>query len=91
MMFGRNSPSFRRNLLSPFSEKKSKSSKHPTRIKQSVEHSSKKMLDYSSILKINAVRSSETSLNFYRTTRNHIPEDNTPHSHRVENLSSNKE
>jgi hypothetical protein len=34
-------------------------------------------LTYSSILKMEAVHSSETSVNFYRTTRRHTPEDST--------------
>jgi hypothetical protein len=32
-----------------------------------------------------AVRSSETPVNFYQTTPRHIPEDNTLHSHLCEN------
>jgi hypothetical protein len=40
---------------------------------------------YSSIFKIEAVPSSETSLNFYRTTRRNISEDITLHFHRREN------
>jgi hypothetical protein len=36
-----------------------------------------------------AVRSSKTSMNFYRTTRRHISEDSTFHRYRCENLKSN--
>jgi hypothetical protein len=46
-------------------------------------------LAYSSILRMEAVHSFETSVNFYRNTRRHIPEDCTRHSHRCENLRSN--
>jgi hypothetical protein len=35
-------------------------------------------LAYFSTLKMEAVRSSETSVNFYQTTRHYIPEDSTP-------------
>jgi hypothetical protein len=35
-----------------------------------------------------AVRSSDTSVNFYQTIRHHIPGDSTPHSQSFENLSS---
>jgi hypothetical protein len=38
-----------------------------------------------------AVHSSETSAKFYQTTRRHIPEDSTLHSHRRENLTCNTE
>jgi hypothetical protein len=34
-------------------------------------------LAYSCILKTEAVRASETPVNFYQTTRSHIPQDNT--------------
>jgi hypothetical protein len=37
-----------------------------------------------------AVRSSETSAATQRTTRRHIPEDDTLHNHRCENLKSYK-
>jgi hypothetical protein len=43
---------------------------------------------YSSTLKTEAIRSSETSVNFQRTTRRYIPEDSTVHNHRCENLKS---
>jgi hypothetical protein len=39
---------------------------------------------YSSSLKLEAIRSSETSVNFYQTSRHHIPEDNTVHRHCTE-------
>jgi hypothetical protein len=41
------------------------------------------------ILKIEAIRSSETLVNFYWTTRRHIPENSTIHSHSSKNLKSN--
>jgi hypothetical protein len=43
-------------------------------------------------LKMEAVFASETSVNIYQTTRRHIPEDSTLHSHCCENNqhSSNK-
>jgi hypothetical protein len=37
-----------------------------------------------------AVRPSETLLNFHQATLSYIPEDNDLHSHRRENLKSNK-
>jgi hypothetical protein len=45
-------------------------------------------LAYSLILKMEAVRSSETSLKFYLTAQHHIPEESILHSHRCENLKS---
>jgi hypothetical protein len=38
---------------------------------------------------MDAVRSSETSVTFYQTTRRHNPEDSTFHSNHSENLKSN--
>jgi hypothetical protein len=46
------------------------------------------LLNYSSTLKIETIRSSETSGATQRTTRRHIPEDDTLHNHRCENLKS---
>jgi hypothetical protein len=46
-------------------------------------------LAYCSTLKMESVFSSETSLNFYRTTRRHVPWDGTLHSYRCESLISN--
>jgi hypothetical protein len=43
---------------------------------------------YSSTLKIEAICSSETSVDFQQTTRRYIPEDSTLHNHRCENLKS---
>jgi hypothetical protein len=43
-------------------------------------------LSFSLTLKMEAVRSSETSLNFYRSTRHHIPEDSTLRNHRCKNI-----
>jgi hypothetical protein len=43
---------------------------------------------YSSILKIKATCSSETSVDFQQSTRCYIPEDITLHNHRCENLKS---
>jgi hypothetical protein len=42
----------------------------------------------SSTLKMEAICSSETSADTQRTTRHHIPEDNTLHNHLCENLQS---
>jgi hypothetical protein len=41
-----------------------------------------------STLKMEAIRSSETSVQFTRSTRRHIPEDGILHSHRRGNLKS---
>jgi hypothetical protein len=46
------------------------------------------LLNYSSTLKMEAIRSSETSGATQRTTRRHIPEDDTLQNHRCENLKS---
>jgi hypothetical protein len=46
-------------------------------------------LAYSSILKMDAVFSPETSVNLYRILRRHIQENSTLHSHRCQNLKSN--
>jgi hypothetical protein len=45
----------------------------------------------SSTLKMEAIRSSETSDATQRTTRRHIEEDDTLHNHSCENLKSYKE
>jgi hypothetical protein len=42
----------------------------------------------SSALKMEAISSSETSVATQQTTRRHIPEDDTLHNHRCENLKS---
>jgi hypothetical protein len=46
------------------------------------------LLNYSSTLKMEAISSSETSGTTLRTTRRHIPEDDTLQNHRCENLKS---
>jgi hypothetical protein len=46
------------------------------------------LLNYSSTLKMEAIRSSETSGATLRTTRRHIPGDDTLQNHRCENLKS---
>jgi hypothetical protein len=46
------------------------------------------LLDFSSTLKMEALCSSETPIATQRTTRRHIPEDDTLHNHRCENLKS---
>jgi hypothetical protein len=43
---------------------------------------------FSSTLKMEAIRSSETSVASQQTTRRYIPEDDTPHNHCCENLKS---
>jgi hypothetical protein len=43
---------------------------------------------YSSTLKMEAICSTETSIDIRRTTRRYIPEDSTLHNHRCENLKS---
>jgi hypothetical protein len=48
------------------------------------------LLDFASTLKMEALCSSETSVATQRTTRRHIPEDDTLHYHRCENLKSYK-
>jgi hypothetical protein len=45
-------------------------------------------LTYSSILKIQAILSSETSVNFHRITGRYIPGGRTLHSHRCEDIKS---
>jgi hypothetical protein len=45
---------------------------------------------YSSTLKMEVIRSSETSVDFQRTTGRYIPEDSTLHSHRCEHFKSYK-
>jgi hypothetical protein len=42
----------------------------------------------SSIVKMEAICSTETSVDTQRTTRRHIPEDDTLHNHRCANLKS---
>jgi hypothetical protein len=46
---------------------------------------------YFSTLKMEALCSPETSVDFQRTTRRYIPEDSTLHNHRCENLTSMEE
>jgi hypothetical protein len=46
------------------------------------------LLNYSTTLKMEAIRSSETSGTTQRTTRRHIPEEDTLQNHRCENLKS---
>jgi hypothetical protein len=45
----------------------------------------------SSTLKMEAIGSSETSVATQQTTQRHIPEDDTLHNHRYENLNFYKE
>jgi hypothetical protein len=47
-------------------------------------------LAYSSTLKMEAVCSSETSVDLHWTTRRYIPKDTTLHKHRCENLEAYK-
>jgi hypothetical protein len=53
---------------------------------QSPVHAGSSLADFSA-LKMEAIRSSETSVHT-RSTQGHIPEDGIPHSHRCENLKS---
>jgi hypothetical protein len=46
------------------------------------------LLNYSTTLKMEAIRSSETSGTTQRTTQRHIPEEDTLKNHRCENLKS---
>jgi hypothetical protein len=46
--------------------------------------------DYSSTFKMEAICSSETSVDLHWITRRYIPEDSTLHNHRCENLKSDK-
>jgi hypothetical protein len=43
---------------------------------------------YSSTVKMETISSSETSVDFKRTTRRYVPQDSTLHDHRCENLKS---
>jgi hypothetical protein len=52
-------------------------------------HAGSSLADFST-LKMEAIRSSETSVHFRRSTRRHIPEDGILHSHHCENLKSYK-
>jgi hypothetical protein len=54
--------------------------------KQPPTHAGSSLADFST-LKMEAIRSSETSV-YTRSTRRHIPEDGILHSHRRENLKS---
>jgi hypothetical protein len=45
-------------------------------------------LAYSSVLKMDTIFSSETSVDFQRITRHYIPEDITDHNRQSENLKS---
>jgi hypothetical protein len=47
-----------------------------------------RLLSHEATLKMEATCSSETSVDFQRTTRCYIPEDRTLHNHRCENLKS---
>jgi hypothetical protein len=47
-------------------------------------------LAYSSTLKMEAILSSETSVEFYQTARRYASKDRSLHSHRCENLIANK-
>jgi hypothetical protein len=49
------------------------------------------LLSISSNLKMQIVLSSETSVNVYRSTRRHVPRDNTVRSHSCENIRSDKQ
>jgi hypothetical protein len=46
------------------------------------------LLNYSTTLKMEAIPSSETSGTTQRTTRRHVPEEDTLQNHRCENLKS---
>jgi hypothetical protein len=46
------------------------------------------LLGFSSILKMEGTCSSETSVDFQRTTKRYIPEARALHNHRCENLKS---
>jgi hypothetical protein len=66
---------------------KNKPSKKPERSKYQAERLTLvSCLVYSSILKIYATCSSETSVDFQWTTQCHIPEDRTLHNHPCQNL-----
>jgi hypothetical protein len=70
------------NISPPSSESKNKPSKKPPAL--SLAYCSA----YFSTLKMEAICSSETSVDFQRTTQRYIPEDSTLHNHRCENLKS---
>jgi hypothetical protein len=60
---------FQWNILSPYAGSESKPMKQPARIKEGSA--------YFWTLKMEAVLSSKTSINFYQTSQHHIPEDCT--------------
>jgi hypothetical protein len=71
-------PNLWRNMSPPSSESKNKPSKKPAW----------KKVAYPSTLKIEATYSSETSVDFRRTTRRYIAEDESLHNHNCDNLKS---
>jgi hypothetical protein len=71
-------PTFRRNI-SPLS---SGSKNKPSKI------SAQKHIASRALLKMEAICSSETSVDLQRTTRRYIPDDSTLHNHRCKNLKS---
>jgi hypothetical protein len=73
-------PTFRRNMI-PSSGSKNKPSEKPA--SKQVATSA-----YFSTPKMEAICSSETSVDFQRTTRRYIPEDSSLHNHRCEYLKS---
>jgi hypothetical protein len=81
--FDRCSLTFRMNIWPPFSGSKSNPSKWPGRSRFCLLST---CLTCSSALKIEAVCSSETLVNFYWITWCYITEDTTLHSHCCENL-----
>jgi hypothetical protein len=79
-------PTFRRNILPPFSGSKNKQAELCLPPAYTLVSCSA----YFSTMKMEAICSSETSVDFQRTTRRHTPEDSTLHYHRCENLKSYK-
>jgi hypothetical protein len=80
---------FRRNILPPSSGSRNKPRNNPVR--KQVASRAFTLVSwsaYSSTLKMERIFSSETSVDFQRTTRRYIPEDSTLQNHPCENLKS---
>jgi hypothetical protein len=81
-------PTFRRNISPPSSGSKNKQRKKPAELCLPPAFTLVSCSAYFLTLKMEATCSSETSVDFQRTTRRFIPDDTTPHNHCYENLKS---